>query len=281
LLDPVSFAIVDRTFERAIVETLTWLDSHRDIREHFHSLQLELEELQAKIPRTQYVLDCQLRVRNELNQGWYDFQREASNQLSALTASSRSASETLVQLRAAQAAYFRFGLLLEVRVPSHALRGAAEFGPTSTDLIADRLCGLCAPDLAAAAALALALGLGPHALASLRIAEIASSGTVLELGRGERRVIPTSVSALVRAQLIRRRDQGANCDDALFSQRDGSPLSPASLRRLLQQVSRRLALAIPSTISPAPAGVSWVLGHDLELSRLPIFPLLARQWASV
>jgi hypothetical protein len=48
-----------------------------------------------------------------------------------------------------------------------------------------------------------------------------------------------------------------------------------------EQVSRRLALAIPSTISPAAAGVSWVLGHHLELSRLPIFPLLAWQWASV
>jgi hypothetical protein len=280
-LDPASFAIVDGTFARALAETLAWLSSQREIREHFRSLELELGELNAKIPRTEYVLDCQVRVHNELNRGWYDFQRGAINQLSALTASSGSPSETLVRLRAAQAAYFRFGVLLEVRVPSHALRGAADFGPTVNVSIADRLRGLCSPGLAAAAALALALQLGPHALALLRVGEIALSGTALELRGGERRVVPPHVSALVRAQLIQRRDRGARNDDPLFSQQNGAPVSEASLRRRLQQVSRRLALAIPSTISPAVASVSGVVGQHLNLSRLPVFPLRAQQWTSV
>jgi hypothetical protein len=281
LLDPTSFAIVDRTFAAAMAETLTRLDSQRDTREHFHSLELELDELDAKIPRTQYVLDCQVRVHNELSRGWYDFQREAGNQLNALTASSGSVSETLVRLRAAQAAYFRFGLLLELHVTPQALHGATALAPTLIVSIADRLRGMCIPGLAAGAALALDLHLGPHALASLRVGDIAPSGTTLELRSGERRVLHTHFSALVRAQLIRRRDLGADDDDALFSRQDGTALSAASLRRLLQQVSRRLALAIPSTTSPAAASVSWELEHHLELSRLPVFPLRARQWSSV
>src|SRR5947209_5028543 len=61
LLDPVSFAIVDRTFAAALAETLTWLGTQREIREHFRSLELELGELDGKIPRTQYILDCQVR----------------------------------------------------------------------------------------------------------------------------------------------------------------------------------------------------------------------------
>lgn len=35
LLDPASFAIVDRTFAAALTETLTWLGTQREIREHF------------------------------------------------------------------------------------------------------------------------------------------------------------------------------------------------------------------------------------------------------
>src|SRR6202022_733620 len=66
LLDLTSFASVDRTFAAAIAETLNWLGSQRDTREHFHSLELELDELDAKIPRTQHVLDCQVRVHNAL-----------------------------------------------------------------------------------------------------------------------------------------------------------------------------------------------------------------------
>lgn len=118
-------------------------------------------------------------------------------------------------------------------------------------------------------------------MALLRVGEIALSGTAIELRSGERRVVPPQVSALVRAQVILRRDQGARNDDPLFSQQDGAPVSEASLRRRLQQVSRRLALALPSTISPAVASVSWVVGHHLELTRLPVFPLRARQWTSV
>jgi len=168
------------------------LGTQREIREHFRSVELELGELDAKIPRSQYILDRQVRVHNELNRGWYRFQGEAMNQLNTLIASTSSPSETLVRLRAAQAAYFRFGLLLEVHVPPQALRGAAEFGPPSGADMANRLRGLCTPGLAAAAALALALQLGPHALASLRVGEIAPSGTTLELRGGERRVVPVA-----------------------------------------------------------------------------------------
>lgn len=82
-----------------------------------------------------------------LTQAWYHFEREVNNQLNALTASSRSPSETLVRLRAAQAAYFRSGLLLDVQVPPQALHGAAEFGSTFDADMADRLRGLCTAQL--------------------------------------------------------------------------------------------------------------------------------------
>jgi hypothetical protein len=190
VLDPASFAIVDRTFTAALADTLTWLATQRELREHFRSLELDLEELDQKIPRTRYILDRQVRVHTELNRGWYRFQTEASNQLNTLTASTGSPSETL--------------------------RGTAEFGaPFNVDL-ATRLRGLCTPGLAGAAALALALQLGPHALASLRVGEIAPSGTALELHGGERRVVPAHASALVRAQLIHRRPGRLRCRRSLL-----------------------------------------------------------------
>jgi hypothetical protein len=40
-------------------------------------------------------------------------------------------------------------------------------------------------------------------------------------------------------------------------------------------------VTIPSIVSPAAASVSWVIGHHLNLSRLPVFPLRERQWSSV
>ena len=77
------------------------------------------------------------------SRSWFDYQHAADSQLNALTASSGAASETLVRLRAAQAAYFRFGLLLELHVTSQALRGAAEFAPTFTVQLAVTLHGIC------------------------------------------------------------------------------------------------------------------------------------------
>jgi hypothetical protein len=52
-------------------------------------------------------------------------------------------------------------------------------------------------------------------LAPLRVGEITASGTALDLHNGEQRVVPPQASALVRVQLIQRRDQGVG-DDALF-----------------------------------------------------------------
>lgn len=165
-----------------------------------------------------------------------------------------------------------------MHVPPQAFRGAGEFGPTFDADVADRLRGVCTPSLAAAAALALALNLSPNALASLRVGEITSSGTALELFGGERRVLPAHTAALVRAQLIDRRDVGAVDDDHFFCQRDGLPLSTTMLRRWLQLVGRRLGIVISSATSRTAVSVSWPIGHQLTLTRLPVYPLAARQW---
>src|SRR5262249_10911870 len=103
----------------------------------------------------------------------------------------------------------------------------------------------------------------------------------LNLYHGDRRRITAPVAPFIRAQLIHRHDQGAQPEHALFVRRNGKWVDVVSVRRMLQQVSRRLALSIPSIVSPTGASVSWVLGHHLDLSRLPVFPLRARQWASV
>jgi hypothetical protein len=276
LLDPVGFAVVDRTFATALADTLRWLSTRRSIRERFRALELELDELDATIPYTYRDRERRLQLRNELDEAWYGFERGARNQLQALTSASGSPAETLVRLRAAQAGYFRFGLLLEVHVPPQALRGTAEFGPTFTADLADRLRGLCTPALAAAATLALAGHLGPHALTSLCVGELTTSGTLLQLHRGEQRVLPAAAAPLVRAQLIQRWAQGASEDDALVCRQGGTPADPTVLHRWLQQVGRRLALAIPSTLSPVAAAVSWPVGARLTLSRLPVYPLAAR-----
>ena len=145
LLDPASFAVVDRTFAAALTDTLTWLDRRRSIREHFRALELELDELEAKTPYTYRDPERHVQARHALDEAWCRFDCEARNQLQALTSAGGSPSETLVRLRAAQAGYFRSGLLLQVRIPPQALRGTAEFGPAFDANLADCLRGLRTP----------------------------------------------------------------------------------------------------------------------------------------
>jgi hypothetical protein len=67
--DRAGFALVDRTFTTGLADTLVRLGSLRAIRERFRSLELELDDLEERIPRTQYILDRQIRVRDELSRG--------------------------------------------------------------------------------------------------------------------------------------------------------------------------------------------------------------------
>lgn len=140
---------------------------------------------------------------------------QVAKQLRAVTSSSLSSTETLVRLRAAQAAYFVDGALAEVVE----IRRLGPVDLTDTGLsrrAASRLRRLVTPAWACALALASVGGLGPVDLARLNIDAVDTDGRHLKVGRREYE-IPDYAAALVRAQLLDRADAGAREDDALLT----------------------------------------------------------------
>lgn len=192
---------------------------------------------------------------------WRDRPRveEVVRQLRELTAASVSSAETLVRLRAAQAAYFRDGALVQTDdsglwarpdVPAVALPPP----------LAARLRRLVTPVWACALALAACAGLSAGDLARLKVGDLGSDGTLLALG-GERFDIPGHAAGLVRAQLLASAEQNACADDPLL----GKPFETAPLARRLDSAARFACVWRPSDERrplwhPAPA-----LGHVVQV----------------
>lgn len=195
---------------------------------------------------------------------WRDRPRveEVVRQLRELTAASVSSAETLVRLRAAQAAYFRDGALVQIDdsglwarpdVPAVALPPP----------LAARLRRLVTPVWACALALALCAGLSAGDLARLKIGDVGRDGTLLTLG-GERFDIPGHAAGLVRAQLLARAELNACAGDPLLG-RANQPFETAPLARRLDNAARLAGVWRPSDERrplwhPAPA-----LGHAVQV----------------
>lgn len=163
---------------------------------------------------------------------------EVATQLRAVTSSSLSSAETIVRLRAAQAAYFVDGVLVE-------LTGIRRRGPVDVVDIglshraASRLRRLVTPGWACALALAMVGGLDPIDLSRLNTDALDREGQRLSVGRHEYE-IPDYAAALVRAQLLDRAHAESEEKHALLTDRKGGRFDPAVLGR---RIDRAMAMA--------------------------------------
>jgi hypothetical protein len=160
---------------------------------------------------------------------------EVVRQLRAITSASRSPAETTVRLRAAQAAYFRDGVLVQVGDVGqwgHPDVPAAGLHPA----LAARLRRLVTPAWSCALALGAATGMCEKSLAHLKVGDLSDDGGTLTVA-GESIDIPPHAAGLLRAQLLARNDEGAGDDDPLLV-KAGQPFEAAVLGRRLDNAAR-------------------------------------------
>jgi hypothetical protein len=272
LLDPVSFAQVDRCYREAMGETLAWLATR-----HQHLWTLYRLDQQTRHDDWPWLRrdDTGLResfdtTRRHLAQAWGHLTATVARRLQALTVTARTPAETLVRFRAAQAAFLRYGLLLQLD-PATLATLDPRYGRAALDPhTVQRLRGCCTPQRAAAATLALATGATPADLFRLNVGDLTPDGATVDLG-GERFTVPAHARSLTRALLLERADQRATHTAALLVNRDGRRSSPDKLRRLLDQTAAQAGVAIPGT-SAAHHPAAWLTEHGLTLARLAAPP---------
>ena len=208
-------------------------------------------------------VDAVYRLAHGETQAFLQYQRprprrqEVLSQLRALVGPSLSAAETIVRLRAAQAAYFRDGALVEL--------ADVRLGPVDivavglSRQVASRLRRLVTPSWCCALALAAAGGLYPRDLARLRLGAVHPEGIQVEWG-GDQLDVPDHGAGLVRAQVLARRDARANDDDPLFTGAKGDRVDPIVLDRQMQRSSTLAAMwwgdaeLVAAWQAPAPRG---------------------------
>lgn len=181
LLESGEFQRVDAVYYAAMVETAAWLKPHTRRRPESVDDTLKLGAVAA--------------------------------QVQALLCETGCASEALIRLRGAQAAYFRAGWLVDFS-PQLVDRdsGLPPLGPTLDPGTAVRLRRLCTPRSTAAMTLRLATDLRGERLARLNMEDIDEGGGGVTLG-GHRLSIPDHARSLVLAQLVDRRRGGAGGAD--------------------------------------------------------------------
>ena len=168
---------------------------------------------------------------------WHDrpSREEVVRQLRAVTSASRSPTETTVRMRAAQAAYFRNGVLVHVGDVGHWGHPdipAAGLHPA----LATRLRRLVTPSWACALALGAATGLCEKNLAHLKVGDLNDDGRTLTIAP-ESTDVPPHAAGLVRAQMLARDDESAGADEPLLV-RAGQPFDAAALGRRLDNAAR-------------------------------------------
>lgn len=265
LLDPDSFAQVDRCYCDALRQILKWLAER-------HATLCNLARLHSRTYRPDWpwaeLDDARRGERSRtLALVWDHFTMQVANRLHALTVTSRSPAETLVRLRAAQAAFLRYGLLLQLDPAVLATFNAQHGRPVLDEHVAALLRGCCTPLHTAAAALALITDAHPDELVRLRVGDITHDGGAVRLA-GQLFTVPEYAQSLVRALLVQRGDQQATPDAPLFAGYRGRCASSDTMRRILDRVALQAGVIIPSLRSferpPRPA--AWLVEHGLTLA---------------
>lgn len=167
---------------------------------------------------------------------------EVVGQLRALISQSRASTETVVRLRAAQAAYFRDGVLVQLDDARPLTRPEVPAAGVSAPLAA-RLRRLVTPAWACALALTMTAGVTVTDLVRLRIGAL-HDGTLLSID-GQAVEVPAHAAGLVRAQLLTRAEAAAADGDRLFVHA-GQALEPARLARHLDNAARLAGVWRPS-----------------------------------
>jgi hypothetical protein len=217
LLDQLSFQLVDDVYQHSYDAADSWLGTH-----HAQLLQRSPEELRAAESDPTNLkrwLRGSSRPAPPL--------AEVCALLQRLTATSSRAAETMVRLRAVQAAFFVHGFLLSMRFGSGARVSPADLRPRLDEAAAERLRELCTPHLPAAMVLALVTEMSPAQLCELNLGDVAADGAAVRVD-GHWFTIPSYARGLVRAHLLDRAAVGAGLTAALF-------VVPSSRRRLILQ----------------------------------------------
>jgi hypothetical protein len=129
--------------------------------------------------------------------------------LQCLTIDATSSGEVLTRLRAAQAGFFREGLLLRLRLGPGRPRRVTGLAPRFDPATVARLRLVVAPSLAGALAVAVATDCDATTLAGLRLDQVATDGAGVRLRARSYRV-PPRAAGLLRAALLERRARGTD-----------------------------------------------------------------------
>ena len=229
--------------------------------------------MQRMAPERFSQIDAVYREAHGATRTWLEGRRwqdrpgreEVARQLRAITSACRSPSETVVRLRAAQAAYFRDGVLVQVddvgprREPDVPAAGLGV-------AMAVRLRRLVTPAWAGALALGSAGGLSTRTLSRLKVGDLSCDGEVLTVA-GESIDVPVCAAGLVRAQLLERLDAGAGDGDALLT-RSNQPFDAAVLGRRLDNAARLAGVWRQSEERRPPWHPAPDEGHTIKLVAL-------------
>ncbi len=188
--------------------------------------------------------------------------QEVAGQLRAITSTSRSSTETVVRLRAAQAAYFCDGVLLHLDNVN--LSQQPDVPATGLNRpVAARLRRLVTPMWACGLALTHAGGLSTTTLARLQVGDLRDDGQLLTVGDQPIEVL-AHAAGLVRAQLLARCQAGAEAKDPLLTHA-GQAINAATLGRRLDNAARLAAVWPPEDERRPPWHPASTPGHTVHL----------------
>ena len=212
------------------------------------------------------------QARQARDQAWARFTSRAVTRLCALTARAATGAESLVHLRATQAAYLRAGLLLTLDPAALPGLDPVLGRPVLTRRVAARLRGCCTPTRTAAAALTLATGASAASLTRLSVGDVAQDASTVCLD-GLVVELPAYARSLVRALLVERATTLPHQPLFVYAsgQYAGRPLQAAALARDLARIAQHAAVTLPGQ-HPNAAPEVWLRRHGLTLTRLPMAP---------
>jgi len=188
-------------------------------------------------------------------QAWLADQREplleehTGEFLTHLIRSASGLHEALTRLRGAQAASWRHGWHLKVRVnPLLAAHSTEPIGFDPRQAVRD-LNGYVAPQIAALGVLALRTRLPPVRLADFNSDDLIHDCRELDLD-GEALAFTAEEAALLRAHALSMQRQGHPADGPLFCRRDGTRLPPAALQQTLRRAAKETGIQLTQAWSP-------------------------------
>ncbi len=200
---------------------------------------------------------------------------EVAQQLRILTMDSRSPEETTVRLRAAQAACFLSGLL--IRAAETRTGRPADIPTLGFNYhVSARIRRLVTPELTCGLAIAGIAQLTGAQLQQLNMGDIAVTGDEIAVDDVD---VPGHATALIRVQLLERRQLGAESRDPLFGGRDGGRRQVATLRRRLDDARQLAAIWHTSELRRPPWQQPPATGYNIDVVALadPV-PELVDTW---